>query len=273
MAGSLHKGLAVAALAAVFAVGAAAPAQAKAAAAHKAAPAAAHLGQIPRAADGHPDFSGIWQTLSEAEFDLEPHAGRRDAPPGAGVIEGGHIPYLPEALAKRQANFAHRTSEDPRFKGWLQGVPRGVYSRQPFEIFQRPAGLTLVHQYGFQVRDIHTDGSKHPDYDYGDLWQGDSRGHWEGDTLVVDINGFNEDLWLDRSGNYHSEKLHVVERWKFIDANTLSYSATLDDPKVYARPWTLSVQLNRREPGYKLIEDYAYTLEYADHYPHKDGQQ
>jgi hypothetical protein len=269
MTNFIKQGAAMTALAAILVTSATAPAATKAPATHK----TAHADGIPRARDGHPDFSGIWQTLSEADYDLEPHAGRRDAPPSQGVIEGGRIPYLPAALAKRQANFERRATDDPRLRCFALSVPRGVYYQAPFEILQRPSSLTLVHQFGNQVRDIHTDGSLHPDDPDPQLWLGDSRGHWEGDTLVVDITGFNEDSWLDRAGNYHSDKLHVAERWTFRDANTIAYSATLDDPKIYSKPWTINIQLNRREPGLKLIEDYCFTLEYADHYPHKDGQQ
>lgn len=273
MSVSMKQSVATAALVAIFAAGAVAPGVAKTTAAHRAAQAGStRAAGIPRTRDGHPDFSGIWETLSEADYDLEPHAGRRDAPPSQGVIEGGRIPYLPEALAKRKANFDRRATDDPRLRCFALSVPRGVYYQAPFQILQRPANITLVHQFGNQVRDIHTDGSLHPKDDDPELWLGDSRGHWEGDTLVVDVTGFNEDTWLDRAGNYHSTDLHVVERWTYRDANTIAYSATLDDPKVYSRPWTINIQLNRREPGLKLIEDYCFTLGYADHYPHKDGQ-
>lgn len=235
--------------------------------------AAAASAAIPRLANGKPDFSGIWETLSEADYDLEPHAGRRDAPPGPGVVEGGAIPYLPAALAQRQANFAKRAKDDPRLKCWVLGVPRGVYYPAPFQIFQRASDLTLVHQFGNQVRTIPTDGSLHPADADQDLFLGDSRGKWEGDTLVVDINDFNEETWLDRAGNFHSDQLHVVERWSFVDKDTLSYSATLDDPKVFSKPWTVSVLLHRRrDRDFQLIEDYCYTLEYEHFYPHKDGK-
>ncbi len=227
---------------------------------------------IPRLASGKPDFSGIWQTLSEADYDLEPHAGRRDAPPGAGVVEGNAIPYLPDALAQRQANFASRQEDDPRLRCWVLGVPRGVYYPAPFQIFQRDADLTLVHQFGNQVRTIHTNGSRHPEEEGQEFWLGDSRGHWDGDTLVVDVTDFGPETWLDRSGNFHSEQLHVVERWRFVDADTIAYSATLEDPKVFSRPWTISVLLHRRrDPGVRLIEDYCFTLQYEQHYPHQEG--
>ncbi|WP_214652405.1 hypothetical protein [Novosphingobium jiangmenense] len=228
---------------------------------------------IPRQADGKPDFSGIWQVLGEADYDLEPHAGRRDAPPGPGVVEGGRIPYTAEALERRASNFATRAKDDPRLKCWVLGVPRGVYYPAPFQVFQRAQDLTLVHQFGNQVRTIHTDGSDHPQEKHQEFWLGDSRGQWEGDTLVVDVTDFNEETWLDRAGNFHGPDLHVVERWTFVDPNTISYSATLDEPGIYTRPWTINVLLHRRrDKGFQLIEDYCYALEYEQFYPHKDGQ-
>lgn len=226
---------------------------------------------IPRLANGHPDFSGIWQTLSEADYDLEPHAGRRDAPPGPGVVEGGMIPYKPEALAQRQRNWDSRAKEDPRLKCWTLGVPRGVYYPAPFQIFERDKDLTLVHQFGHQVRTIFTNGTGHQQDIEDGYYLGDSRGHWEGDTLVVDVTGFNEETWLDRAGNYHSDQLHVTERWSFVDKDTIDYRATIEDPKVFTKPWTIDILLNRRrDKGFQLIEDYCFTLEYDAAYPHKD---
>jgi len=237
-------------------------------------PVASAANAIPRDAAGHPDFSGIWQTLSEADYDLEPHAGRRDAPPSAGVVEGDVIPYLPAALEHRKKNFAGRTNDDPRLRCFVLGVPRGVYYPAPFQILQRAEDLTLVHQFGNQVRVIHKDGSLHPEELHKEQWLGDNRAHWEGDTLVNDVTDVNDETWLDRAGNYHSEKLHVVERWQFVDKDTIQYRATLDDAKVFSRPWTVEVLLNRRrDANFRLIEDYCYTFEYADHYPHRDGPQ
>ncbi len=228
---------------------------------------------IPRLASGKPDFSGIWQTLSEADYDLEPHAGRRDVPPGPGVVEGGKIPYLPEALEQKKRNFAARETDDPRLRCYILGVPRSVYYPAPFQIFQRDRDLTLVHQFGHQVRTIHTNGTLHPAEKDQIFWLGDSRGHWDGDTLVVDINDFNDTTWLDRAGNFHSEDLHVVEKWSFVDRDTISYSATLDDPKTFSKPWTINVLLNRRrDKGFELIEDYCFTLRYEKFYPNKEGK-
>ncbi len=259
MAGPVRQALAAAALA--FAALNAAPLLAQASA------------EIPRTQSGKPDFSGIWQTLSEADYDLEPHAGRRDAPPGPGVVDGGRIPYLPEALAQRQKYFETREKDDPRLKCWVLGVPRSVYYPAPFQIFQRDRDLTLVHQLGHQVRTIHTNETLHPVELEEPYYLGDSRGHWEGDTLVVDVANFNEETWLDRSGNYHSDELHVVERWSFVDKDTISYQATVEDPKVFSAPWTVNVLLNRRrDKNFQLIEDYCFTLPYDQYYPHKEGE-
>lgn len=233
-----------------------------------AAPAGA--GKIPRLANGKPDFSGIWQTTSAADFDLEPHANRRDAPPGPGIVEGNFIPYLPQALEQKKKNFANRDTADPAAKGWTLGVPRTVYYPEPFQIFQRKEDVTILPQFGHSVRTIWTNGTKHPSGEAKEYWLGDSRGKWEGDTLVVDVTDFNDETWLDRAGNFHSDAFHVVERWTYLDPNTIEYKATLEDPKVYSRPWNISVLLHRhREKNFQLIEDYRFTLPYDDYYPPK----
>lgn len=232
----------------------------------------APVGKIPRLPNGKPDFSGIWQSTSAADYGLEPHGGRKDAPPSAGIVEGGEIPYLPKALAQRQKNFERRNQDDPRLKCYTLGVPRGIYYPEPFQIFQRGNDLTIVHQFGHSVRTVYTNGTQHPD-NPNDWWLGDSRGKWEGDTLVVDSKHFNDETWLDRSGNFHSDALHVVERWKFLDVNTIEYQATLEDAQVYSRPWTINVLLHRhREKNFQLIENYCYTQDYDQYYPPKPPQ-
>jgi hypothetical protein len=234
----------------------------------QAAPTAAQ--KIPRTASGKPDFSGIWETLSAADYDLEPHAARKDAPSGAGIVDGGKIPYLPAALEQRNKNFAARETLDPRLKGWTLGTPRAVYYREPFQIFQRPRDITLFHQFGHSVRTVHTNGTPHPGGESKEFWLGDSRGKWEGDTLVVDVKDFNDETWLDRAGNFHSDALHVVERWTYLDPDTIEYKAVLEDPKVFSRPWSISVLLHRhREKNFQLIEDYRTTLDYEQFYPPK----
>lgn len=226
-------------------------------------------GKIPRL-NGKPDFSGIWQTTSAADYDLEPHSNRKDAPPGAGIVEGNYIPYLPKALEQKKKNFENRETADPAAKGYSLGWPRTAYYPEPFQIFQRKQDVTIVPQFGHSVRTIFTNGTKHHAGEAKEYWLGDSRGHWEGDTLVVDVTDFNDETWLDRAGNFHSEALHLVEHWKFLDANTIEYKATVEDPNVFSRPWNLSVILHRhREKNFQLIEDYRFTLDYDQYYPPK----
>jgi hypothetical protein len=131
--------------------------------------------KLPRLNNGRPNFTGIWQTTSAADYDLEPHAARKDAPPGAGIVAGGVIPYLPAALEKRKKNFAARLSADPRLKYWTLGTPRGIYYPEPFQIFQRDRDLTLVFQFGHSVRTIHTNNTRHPKETDNEFWLGDSR--------------------------------------------------------------------------------------------------
>ncbi len=222
---------------------------------------------IPRGADGKPDFSGIWQSISGADYGLEPHLATLDDPPGGGVVEGNVIPYKPSALEQRATNFAARAIADPRNKCFTLGTPRGLYSNEPFQIFQRPRDLTLLYEFGHPVRTINTNKTEHPD-GHIDFWLGDSRGHWEGDTLVVDVNDFNGETWLDRVGNFNSDELHLVEHWSLIDRNTIRYRATFNDPKVYTKLWTIEVLLYRRlEPNVQIIENYCATLDYDKYYP------
>lgn len=223
--------------------------------------------KVPRAPDGRPDLSGIWQALAPAEWDLEPHVARKDAPAGLGVVDGNFIPYQPWALARRQKNFENRATEDPLRKCFWLGVPRINYYPQPFQIFQQPRQLTFVYEYAHAVRTIHANGTPHPPGPI-DWWLGDSRGHWEGDTLVVDVAHQNEQTWLDRAGNFHSDELRVVERYTLEDADHIRYEAELDDPKVYTRPWRIGLLLYRiKEPGMQLLEYECYTFDYEKYYP------
>jgi len=222
---------------------------------------------IPRAADGKPDFSGIWQTLSTAEWDLEPHAARKDAPAGLGVVEGNVIPYQAWALAKKKENFEKRATLDPQTKCYMPGVPRVTYTPFPFQIFQSDKELTLLYEYAHSVRTIYTNGSSHP-AGHIDWWLGDSRAKWEGDTLVVDVIDFNDETWFDRSGNFHSDELHVVERYKLIDADHIQYDARIEDPKVFTKPWNISLLLYRhKEKNFQLLENECYTFDYEKFYP------
>ena len=202
-----------------LAAGQAAPAARPAAQARPAATGSA----MPRTADGKPDFSGIWQALNSAAWDIQDHnaslAGNFGVPPGKGVVEGNEIPYKPEALAQKKKNYEKRDTEDPGFaKCYLPGVPRATYMPYPFEIIQNPKMVGIRYQFARAVRTIDLTGASREWLEgWPDFWMGDSRGKWEGDTLVVDVRKLDERTWFDHAGNFHTENLHVVERYSPID--------------------------------------------------------
>jgi hypothetical protein len=218
--------------------------------------------KAPRTPDGKPDLNGIWQTMNEANWDIEAHAagpgnivtlGAEDAiPPGVGIVEGGSIPYLPAAAAKQRENFANRLTLDPEIKCYMGGVPRAMYMPFPFQIVQSPANILMSFEYAGAVRMINMAApTKAP----ADSWMGWSNGHWEGDTLVVDVSSQVEDTWFDRAGNFHSDALHVVERYTPRSPDTLMYEATIEDPKVFSKPWKISMPLYRRlEKDARILE-------------------
>jgi len=218
--------------------------------------------RAPRTPDGKPNLNGIWQALNEANWDIEGHAagpgrvtslGAADStPPGLGVVEGGDVPYLPDALAKKKQNFENRLNLDPEIKCYLPGAPRATYMPQPFQILQSQKHIMVLHQDARAVRTIYMDEHKEAP---ADSWMGWSNGHWEGDTLVIDTTGFNDSTWFDRSGNFHSDALHVVERITPVSADLLNYEATIDDKNVFSRPWKMSMPIYRRkEKGARLLE-------------------
>ena len=216
----------------------------------------------PRTADGKPDLNGIWQTLSTAHWNVEPHAAGPSVvrelgaiaavPGGLGVVEGDEIPYRPEALATRNEHFANRLELDPAIKCYLPGVPRATYMPFPFQIVQSQQHIMIIHEFAGAVRTIYMDNHMEAP---ADSWMGWSNGRWEGDTLVVDTTGFNGQTWLDRAGNFHSDALHVVERFTARSPETLVYEVTLEDPKVFTRPWKMHMPLYRRvEENAELME-------------------
>lgn len=222
---------------------------------------------IPRTPDGHPDLSGIWQVMNTAEWDIQDHQARPDAPAGQGVVEGDTLPYQPWAAAKKKENFERRAALDPQTKCYLPGVPRITYTPLPFQIFQSAKKISLFYQYAHAVRFIFTNGSKHPP-GHIDWWLGDSRGEWQGDTLVVDVTDFNDQTWFDRAGNFHSEDLHVVERYTLADADHIQYEASVEDAKVFTRPWKMSMILYRhKEKNFQLLEHECYGFDYEQYYP------
>ncbi len=124
----------------------------------------------------------------------------------------------------------------------------------PFEIVQTPQKIAISYEFAHALRTVTMDGSSHPE-GLPDTWMGDSRGRWEGKTLVVDVKNFNDDTWFDRAGNFHSDALHVVERYTLTDPDHIAYEATIEDPKVFTRPWKMSMPLYRRvDKNVKLLE-------------------
>ncbi len=216
----------------------------------------------PRTPYGHPDLQGIWQTVNTAAWDIEDHSARLGVPAGQGVVEGEEIPYLPSAAAQREENLQN-LSGDPEAGCRMVGVPRITYTPYPFQIVQTPTQVTILYEYVHTVRNIYLD-SPHPEDLLERLWMGDSRGRWEGDTLVVDVVHFTDQTWFDRSGNFHSEALHVVERYTRTGPNHISYQVTIEDPEVFTEPWQMSMPLYRRQEADIQIleyECYAYLEE------------
>ena len=218
--------------------------------------------QAPRTADESPDLNGIWQSINTANWNIEPHAAGPSmvrelgaiaaVPAGLGVVEGGEIPYRPEARAQRDENFANRLELDPEIRCYLPGVPRAIYMPFPFQIIQSRQHIMLIHEYAGAVRTIYMDNHTPPP---APTWMGWSNGSWEGETLVVDSSGFNGQTWFDRAGNFHSDALHVIERFTPRSADTMMYEVTIEDPNVFTRTWTMSMPLYRRvEPNAEILE-------------------
>ena len=218
---------------------------------------------FPRGADGKPDFSGIWQAMNTAHWDIQDHAARQgpvlalgaaySVPGGQGVVEGNVIPYKPEALLKKAENQANALKLDPEIKCFMPGVPRAMYMPYPFQIFQTPSLIMMAFEFASANRTVYMDGDLEAPSDF---WMGWSNGRWEGDTLVVTVTDQNEGTWFDRAGNYHSDALRVVERYTPLSRDAITYEATIEDAKVFTRPWKISMPLYRR------LEKNAQLLEY-----------
>jgi hypothetical protein len=231
---------------------------------------------LPRMPDGKPNLTGVWQSIGSAYWDIEDHSAQPGAifqlgasgavPAGLGIVEGGAIPYRPEALAQKQKNRANRLKDDPEAKCYMPGVPRATYLPFPFQIVQGTDNFLIAYEFATANRTVLM--KKHEDAPY-DLWMGWSNGRWEGDTLVVDVTGLNGKSWLDRAGNYTSNNVHIVERYTLTDANHILYEATIEDPTVFTRPWKISLPLYRRmEKNAQLLEfkcvEFAEELLYGD---------
>ena len=230
----------------------------------------------PRLPNGKPDFNGIWQALGSAHYDIERHIARpalmlrkgpygplpavpllrlgavASVPGGMGIVEGGVIPYKPEAAQKRDENREHWIERDPEVKCYMPGVPRATYMPFPFQIVQNQKQVFFVYEFAGANRDIYF---KNPGPAETDSWMGQSVGRWEGDTLVIDVTGQNDQTWFDRAGTHHSNQLHVVERYTFAGPNHIQYEAAIEDPEVFTKPWKISLSLYRRmEPDARLLD-------------------
>jgi hypothetical protein len=219
--------------------------------------------EFPRSADGHPDFSGVWQSLNTAHWNLEPHVAEAGpvpvlgaqyaVAPGLGVVVEAQIPYKPEALAQRKDNYTNRLKNDPEANCYLGGVPRSTYMPYPFQIFQNTNTISMVYQYATGLRRINVGGKDEAPLD---SWMGWSNARWEGESLVVEVTGLNGQTWLDRAGNYTSATAKVTERYTPLSADHIQYEATIDDPAVFTKAWTI------RMPLYRIVDDNYRLLEF-----------
>jgi hypothetical protein len=175
-----------------------------------------------------------------------------------GVWIGSYSPNLARGIVLQfqpgaeEAFKNHRGEDDPTGFCLPPGVPRPLGSPFPIEILQDPTSVTILYEYMHMFRRIPTDGRHHP-ADLEPTFMGDSVGRWDADTLVVDVVGFNDKTWLDTEGHQHSDALHVIERYKRRDRDTIEYAVTIDDPKTYRQPWTATRQLTRH-PEWALKE-------------------
>src|SRR5215470_6479525 len=208
--------------------------------------------RAPRLADGHPDLNGMWQAFVTADWDLADHEAQPGlhselvgaygaGPPGQSIVEGGEIPYQPWALAKKKQNFDKRIVTDvsndlkwhdvgdPELKCYMPGVPRATYMPMPFQIVQGSgAAILFAYEFTSSTRIVRMNSKAEAP---SDAWMGWSRGRWEGDTLVVDVTGQRPETWFDRAGDFHSDALHVVERYTPMSPHHIAYEATIEDGK------------------------------------------
>ena len=218
---------------------------------------------VLRTADGKPDLNGIWQAVGSANWNLQDHQARTGpvlelgailaVPAGLSVVEGNEIPYQPWAAARQKENYENWLGRDPEVKCYLPGLPRATYMPYPFQILQTGSNdILMAYEYASASRVIKMGKVEPPPVD---TWMGQSAGRWEGDTLVVDVTGLNDQTWFDRAGNFHSEALHVVERFTLMKPDLLDYQVTIEDPKVFTRPWKIQMPLYRRQDkGAQLLE-------------------
>jgi hypothetical protein len=211
----------------------------------------------PRLSDGTPDFRGIWQARTTAYLNIEGHPAERRTRAAASIVvdpPDGKIPYLPDALKQRDKNYVSHATIDPANNCFQAGVPRATLLPTPFQIFQSVGHFALVYTDNHAYRIVLPSSIAHDDGI--DFFMGDSRGHWDGNTLVVDVTDLGDQTWLDAAGNYHSDQLHVVERYMLLGPDQMRYEATIEDPMVYARPWTVRLILDRvNRRNARIVED------------------
>jgi hypothetical protein len=217
---------------------------------------------LPKTADGKPDFTGIWQAMNTANWDIQAHEARKgpvvalgaafSVPAGIGVVEGNDIPYLPAAATKKKENGDNWLARDPEIKCYLPGVPRMMYMPYPVQIIQGRDTIMMASEFASASRTVRMNSKeKSPT----DSWMGWSIGRFEGDVLVIDVTDQNESTWFDRAGNHHTESLKVTERYTMKDRNTITYEATMEDPKTFSRPWKITMPLYRhQEANAQLLE-------------------
>jgi hypothetical protein len=195
--------------------------------------------------NNQPDLQGIWQPSKPVD-NIEKGGFIKDP-------SNGKIPYSTGGAAKRTDNLKNAKTADLVNKCYMPGVPRLMIMGYPFQIFQTDKYVAIVSEYAHVYRMIYLDGSGH--LDFPDLWNGDSRGHWDGDSLVVDVTNFNDKTWLDKSGNYHSNQLHVTERFTRTAQGALLYEATISDPMTFSKDWKIAVPMVQKAgPTARLME-------------------
>jgi hypothetical protein len=226
---------------------------------------------------GKPDFNGVWEANNTANWDLLTHEARPMVaqpgllpnsvvlaapvvalgslgwvPGGIGIVEGDEIPYKPWAAARKKENQEHWLDRDPEIKCFQPGVPRAMYMPHPFQIIQDTSKIQMIFEYDDAQRTIHLNKMEpYPNV----LWMGYSVGHWEGDTLVVNVDDFTDGTWFDRAGDFHSDALKVTERYTLQSKDVIHYEATIEDPQVFTRPWKISMPIYRRlEPNAQLTD-------------------
>ncbi len=219
--------------------------------------------RFPRTKDGRPNFSGIWQVMNTANWDVQAHEAKRgpvvalgaafSVPPGIGVVEGHEIPYQPAAAAKKRENGEHWLTRDPEIKCFMPGIPRATYMPYPFQIVQSTDTVIMAYEFANASRIVRMNGSGRSP---APAWMGWSVGRWDGDTLEITVTDQVEDTWFDRAGNFHSDALKVVERYTPLDVNIIDYTVTIEDPKVFTRAWKMNMPLYRR------VESNARLMEY-----------